>query len=137
MPIPSEKNVLIVESRPTLTHMLESHFDSHGIKVFSATTGVGALKKTEQYHPDLIVLDTSLSDMDSTDFVVQIRENWKTSWIPVLAVSGFPFMRAKCLDSGCNVFLPKPFTTDELVSSIKELLKKTVVVADPSLVGAY
>ena len=137
MPMLSEKNVLIVESRPTLTRMLEGYFDSHGVKVFSAITGVGALKKTERYHPDLIVLDTSLSDMDSADFVTQIRKNWKTSRIPVLAVSGFSFMRASYLASGCNVFLPKPFTADELVSSIKELLKKSATVVDPSLVGAY
>ncbi len=119
----SQNKVLIVEKHPGLTRMLEDHLDSLSVKAFVATSGAGGLKKAKQYRPDLILVDTGLSDMEGTELVVQIRENWQTSRIPILAISGFQFMRRECLDSGCNAFLPKPFSADELVSTIKSLLQ--------------
>jgi two-component system, OmpR family, KDP operon response regulator KdpE len=123
MSIPSEKKVLIVESHPKMAQMLESHYESLSLKTLTAMSGLGALKKADEHRPDLILLDTSLSDMEGTEVAAGIREKWKTHRIPILAVSGFSFLKATYLGSGCNAFLAKPFTADELVSSIKRLLK--------------
>lgn len=102
--------------------MLESHLETLNFKPLLAMSGVGALKKAEQHCPDLILLDTGLSDMDGAEVAAGIRDNWKTHRIPILAISGFSFSRTKCLESGCNIFLSKPFTVDELLSGIKKLL---------------
>lgn len=122
MTLPSEKKILIVESHPRLTHLLERQLESLSLKVFTAMSGLGALKKAHDYFPDLIILDTSLSDMDAIEVAAGIRERWKTHRIPILAVSGFSFLKATYLGSGCNVFLSKPFTADKLVDSIQALL---------------
>lgn len=123
MSIPSEKKVLIVEAHPTLTNMLENDFETLSLKTLTAMSGLGALKKADQHLPDLILLDTSLSDMDAAEVATGIRERWKTHRIPILAISAFSFMKATFLGCGCNAFLAKPFAVEQLVSTIKRLLK--------------
>src|SRR5215470_11396089 len=51
-----------------------------------------------------------------------VRQNDKTKSIPILAMSGTPMDKRKCLEMGCNDFIPKPFTVSSLLLQLLELI---------------
>ncbi len=76
--------------------------------------------------PDLILMDIIMPVTDGFEAARLIRQNPKTSSIPILAVTALydPIYEEECLESGCNDHIAKPFTTKELVSRIEKLLNQ-------------
>jgi CheY-like chemotaxis protein len=120
-----EKTVLIVESLPNQTGKLERQFALLGLRTLIATTGSGAIEAVQRHHPDLILLDVGLPDIDGLEVVAHIRNDSKTQRIPIVAMSIFAHMKAKCLDRGCIDFLQKPARMLELVSRVKRCLRES------------
>jgi CheY-like chemotaxis protein len=69
-------------------------------------------------------MDIRMPKMDGLEAVARIRNNPKTRSIPIIAATGnaLPGDREKCLDSGCDDYLAKPFTHRELRAAIEKLL---------------
>jgi DNA-binding response OmpR family regulator len=112
------KIVLIVENQPNYTQLLVKQILFAGLKPIVAITGTGGLRKVAECHPDLILLEVELSDMDGLSFVSEMRRNRDGDRIPIVAMSVFPHLKARCLEGGC--VLGKKFraawmrnTTDE------------------------
>ncbi len=124
MPSLSAKKVLIVEDHPMLSDILERHLGDLGLKVAIARTGEGALNKSAELVPNLILLDLGLPDMNGLEVVSVIRNNPLTSRIPIIAVSGSKYLKAQALARGCNDFLAKPFFLLDAVIRIKTFLNR-------------
>jgi CheY-like chemotaxis protein len=118
-----KKKILIVEDHPILIRLLEEQIEQFGYRVYHAKNGKEALKKTAADLPDLILLDIRLPELDGFQVASMIRQDPKTRSIPILAVSGLPGDKEKCVKSGCNDYLAKPFTIRELVVHVKRLLE--------------
>lgn len=118
-----EKSVLIVEGMPDQIGKLKKQFALLGLRTFVATTGSGAIEAVQEHHPDLILLDVGLPDIDGLEVIAQLRNNSNTQRIPIVAMSIFAHMRAHCLDSGSVDFLQKPVRMLELVSRVKRWLR--------------
>jgi DNA-binding response OmpR family regulator len=119
----SEKTVLIVDSQPREAAALQKQLAFAGFKTEIATTGEGAVKILEARAPDIVLLDASLSDIDSGEVVAFIRSDLRTCRLPVVAMSVFPHMKGKCLQSGCDDFLQKPIKILDLVARIRRALR--------------
>jgi DNA-binding response OmpR family regulator len=119
----SEKTVLIVDSQPREAAALQKQLTFAGFKTEIATTGEGAVKILEARAPDIVLLDASLSDIDSGEVVVFIRSDLRTCRLPVVAMSVFPHMKGKCLQNGCDDFLQKPIQILDLVARIRRALR--------------
>ncbi len=102
------KTVLIVEKRLSHSQSLVRQTLSAGFNPIVATTAEGGLKKAKDYHPDLILLDMELADMDGQRFVTEIRRNPDEDRIPIIAMSILPHLKARCHELGCDDFLLKP-----------------------------
>jgi len=76
--------------------------------------------------PNLIMMDIMMPEMDGLEAARRIRENPHTRAIPIIAVTALSSRKdkKKCLESGCDDYLSKPFTASQLSSSITELLKQ-------------
>ena len=59
--------------------------------------------------------------MDGIDVVNAIRENPVRAKIPIIAISAFSYMKARCLDNGCNGFIQKPIKALELIVQLRKL----------------
>jgi CheY-like chemotaxis protein len=103
--IDSEKTVLIIDNQPREAAALPKQLAFAGFKTEFATTGAGAIQKVEEHPPDIVLLEASLSDVDSLEVVAFIRSDIRTHRIPVLAMSVFAHLKDRCLQGGCDYFL--------------------------------
>jgi CheY-like chemotaxis protein len=118
------KRVLLVEDNKRTVDVLSQELTLLGYQVLAATSGEEAISKASDECPDLIIMDIRMPKMDGLEAVARIRNNPKTRSIPIIAATGnaLPGDREKCLDSGCDDYLAKPFTHRELRAAIEKLL---------------
>jgi len=116
------KTVLIVEKNPDYTQALVKQIRLAGLKPIVAVTGEGGLRMAEECHPDLILLEMELPDMNGLRFVYAIRRNPAADRIPIVAMSAFPDLKSRCLERGCNDFLLKPVRMIDLIARIRQFL---------------
>ena len=121
-----KQKILLVEDSENSVAVMKKEIEVLGYECIVALDGKEAIKKASEYLPDLIVMDILLPKMNGLEATSLIRKNPKTQTVPILAATclAMPGDREKCLQVGCNDYLPKPFTHKELGASIKKLLKK-------------
>jgi DNA-binding response OmpR family regulator len=117
------KLVLIVEKQPNYTQLLVKQIMFAGMRPVVAVTGEGGLRKAMEYHPDLILLELDLTDMDGMQLVSLLKERPVINKIPIVAMSIFSYMRFPALYGGCDDFLTKPVRMLELLAHIRRLLQ--------------
>ncbi len=116
--------VLVVDDRKRTLQTIETILAQQHYSVITAETGEDALRKAEEYRPDLVVLDVALPDIDGMEVCKRIRQ---TSTIPILIMTGEAkdeFDRILGLELGADDYLCKPFHLRELVARIKALLRR-------------
>lgn len=116
------KTVLIVEKQPNYTQPLVKQVMFAGLRPFVAVTGEGGLRKATEYHPDLILLELDLTDMDGLEFVSLLKERPRLEKIPIIAMSIFSYMKMAALYGGCDDFLKKPVRMIDLMARIRQYL---------------
>jgi len=121
-----KKKILIVDDHRDLIYILQKQVESLGYDFILATNGKQAVDMTTTELPDFIILDIMMPEMDGLEATRLIRENPDTHSIPILASTPLSTLEVKedCLKNGCNDYIAKPFTTEELGSRIGELLKQ-------------
>ncbi len=124
-----KKKILIVEDDLDIVDLLQSQVKALGYDSIVAGNGKQAVDMATSQLPHLILMDIMLPVMDGLDATRQIRENPITCSIPIIAVTalGGQKDKEKCLQSGCDDYLSKPFTQFtrlQLYSHIEKLLKQ-------------
>jgi len=120
------KKILIVEDIPGLIHILELEVQRLGYETILANNGQEAVEMAIAQLPNLIMMDIMMPEMDGLEAARLIHENPKTRSIPIIAVTALSSRKdkEKCLESGCDDYLSKPFTASQLSSSITALLQQ-------------
>jgi len=115
--------VLVVEDDEAIADVLRRSLRAEGHEVRSAGDGVEALRASEEFAPDLVVLDLGLPRLDGTEVLKRIRAE---SDVPVLILTARTETtdRVDGLDSGADDYLPKPFERAELLARIRALLRR-------------
>jgi DNA-binding response OmpR family regulator len=116
------KTVLVVEKQPNYTQLLVKQIMFAGLRPVVAVTGEGGLRKAVEYHPDLILLELDLTDMDGLEFISLLKEKPQLEKIPIVAMSIFPYMKMAALYGGCDDFLKKPVKMIDLMAHIRHFL---------------
>ena len=121
-----KKRILLVEDNPATIDVVQKELEFLGYDPLIADNGEKAIEMAAAELPDLIIMDISLPRMDGLEATAMIRKNPKTESIPILAATAraLPGDREKCLQSGCNDYIAKPFTHRELGAALKKLLKE-------------
>ncbi len=122
-----ETRILLVEDNAAIVDVMQKELELLGYEVTVAKNGIEAVEMAASQLPDLIVMDILMPRMDGFQAASQIRKNTKTQVTPILATTAraLPGDREKCLASGCDDYIAKPFTYRELGARIEKLLKKT------------
>src|SRR5215475_4517614 len=112
---------------------------ARGYDVRTAATGRKALSEAAALHPDIVVLDLGLPDLDGVDVITAIR-GW--SAVPIIVLSGRTSGGDKvaALDAGADDYVTKPFGVEELLARMRAVTRRSSTAEDGSStvdLGAY
>ena len=120
-----KKRILIVDDDPEIVELFVEVLERDGrFEVRTASCGYDAGILTQQFHPDLIVLDFMLPDINGNVVCETIRSNPELAETKIIAISGL-IEEDKIRDlfeAGIDEFIRKPFKISELVGRIGEML---------------
>ena len=121
--------ILVVDDNPEAIQFLKTWLDKHSYQVIEAESGEEALLATENQSPDLVLLDVMMPGLDGIETCKRIRQNEKTSHIPVILVTAHDphVARTEGLMAGANDYITKPVDPDELLARIDALLAEGVL----------
>lgn len=117
------KHVLIVEDDRDINTFLTLELEDAGFTVSSYETGVSGLSAVREDHPDLVVLDLGLPDLDGAEIARRIRHTDDTPII-ILTAADDVGTKVAMLNAGADDYLAKPFHSDELIARINVQLRK-------------
>ncbi len=131
--------VLVVEDEPQLLRAMRITLHARGYEVCTAATGQRALAEAAAAHPDLIVLDLGLPDLDGVTVIEGLR-SWSS--VPIIVLSGRTSGGDKvaALDAGADDYVTKPFGVDELLARIRAVTRRSATTEDGSAtvdIGGY
>ncbi|MPM45911.1 KDP operon transcriptional regulatory protein KdpE [bioreactor metagenome] len=114
--------VLIVEDEESIISFVSLALTGNNFQVVIAKTGKEGILMATTYSPDIILLDLGLPDIDGLEVLKNIRER---SNIPIIidTARGNECDEVAALNMGANDYLAKPFTTDELLTRIRMVIK--------------
>ena len=123
----AKPRLLIVEDDVDISTMLRIFFGGQGYEVDTAYRGVEALEKTRQGMPHLIVLDIMLPDIDGYEVCRNLRQNTRTSHIPVIFLTQKDERsdKLKGLELGADNYITKPFDIEELKLYVQNSLARS------------
>lgn len=115
--------VLVVDDEPQITRVLRHSLSAHRFDVRTAADGISALDTFHDWHPDLIITDLQMPEMDGIELCREIR---KISRIPIiiLSVKGEEKTKVEALDAGADDYVTKPFGIDELLARVRAALRR-------------
>ena len=116
--------ILVVDDEALLVKGIRFNLQNEGYEVITGSNGLEALQKVQQEHPDLVVLDVMMPEMDGLTACGKIRE---FSDVPIIMLTAKTDDMDKLLgfDHGVDDYLTKPFNILELKARIRALLRRT------------
>jgi two-component system, OmpR family, KDP operon response regulator KdpE len=114
--------ILLIEDEPSIRRAVERNLAGHGFDVRGAESGEAGLDLETRFHPDLVLLDLVLPDVDGYEVIERLRSRTTTPII-VLSVQGAEQEKVRALELGADDYLTKPFGVDELLARIRVALR--------------
>src|SRR5579862_625469 len=120
-----QSTVLIVDDNPQNVELLQAFLESLPVKLITAGDGVEALRRVEEHHPDLILLDIMMPHMSGFQVCKRLKADPKTRDIQVLMVTALNELGdiEMATEGGTDDFVSKPVNKFELHTRVKSLLK--------------
>jgi two-component system, OmpR family, KDP operon response regulator KdpE len=115
--------VLVVDDEPALARALAINLRAHGWEVVTAADGRSGLDAAATEHPDVIVLDLGLPDMDGTEVLAGVR-GWTKVPVVVLSARQHGEDKVEALDLGADDYVTKPFAMNELMARLRAAVRR-------------
>ena len=115
--------VLVVDDEPALARALAINLRSHGWEVVTAADGRSALDAAATEHPDVVLLDLGLPDLDGTEVLAGLR-GWTKVPIVVLSARQHGEDKIEALDLGADDYVTKPFAMNELMARLRAAVRR-------------
>jgi PAS domain S-box-containing protein len=123
-PMPESPLILLVEDNEVNINTFSSYLTTQGYRILLAQNGQDAINFSQSYHPDLILMDIHLPDMNGIQAIKYICQQSKPVRIPIIALTAQTVVsdREQCLAAGANQYLTKPVKLRELRHTIQQYL---------------
>ena len=115
--------ILVVDDEPQLIRVLRTGLKSRGYDVRGASDGESGLETFSEWHPDLVITDLAMPNVDGLEFCRRLRA---MSQVPIIVLSakGEEKTKVEALDIGADDFVTKPFGIDELLARVRASLRR-------------
>ena len=121
MDISKMKLILVAEDEECNFELIKNVLNNR-YRILRARNGIEAVTLNEEEHPDMILMDIRMPEMNGLDATRIIKEVNPT--VPVLALSAYAFQDSiqEARDAGCNEFISKPFKVEHLIETIEKYI---------------
>lgn len=122
----TKPKLLIIEDDPDVAEMLTGYFRAQSYDVFAVNWGEDGVRSSLQTHPDLIILDIRLPDIDGYEVARRLRGDRRTADIPIIFLTEKRDRadRLQGLEIGADDYITKPFDVQELRLRVRNALKR-------------
>ena len=120
------KKVLVVEDDKDILLLVKMYLDNEGFRTITAANGAEALKQVKSEHPDLVVLDLMLPEIDGLEVCKKLRVTPQTAMLPIIMLTAKSEESDTVvgLELGADDYVGKPFSPRALVARIKALFRR-------------
>jgi two-component system KDP operon response regulator KdpE len=126
--------VLVVEDEPQIVRALRINLKARGYEVDAAPDGRAALDLAARRHPDVVILDLGLPDMDGIEVIKGLR-GWLSVPIIVLSARHASDEKVQALDAGADDYVTKPFGMDELLARLRAAIRRAAPAEEAALIS--
>jgi two-component system, OmpR family, response regulator len=124
--------MLVVDDEPGILDVVSMALRHHGFVVETAGSGREALELVRRWHPHVMVLDVMLPDMDGFDVARRLAAEHAEVPILYLSARDTTADKVRGLTTGGDDYVTKPFSLEELIARLRNILRRTGVARDAS-----
>jgi two-component system cell cycle response regulator DivK len=123
------KTILYIEDNPQNMRLVRKMLNTGGYAMLEATDGTTGVDLAVREHPDLILMDINLPDIDGMEATRRLKAMHPTARIPVIALTANAMHgdRERFTNAGCDGYLAKPVTKNELLNIVAYFLDQAAV----------
>lgn len=116
--------ILYIEDNADNMLLVRRALEARGYRVVGAEDGLTGLSLVEAEHPDVVLLDINLPDVDGYEVVRRLRANQTSRSLPVVAITAkaLPGDAERALAAGCDLYMSKPIAVRELWATLERIL---------------
>jgi len=126
--VPDPVRILVVDDTADMREVLETTLAQHGAKVRAAASAAEALETMRQWRPDLLISDIGMPDEDGYALIRKVRQLGPEGGgdVPAIALTSFAQAqdRARALNAGFQLHVPKPVDTSELLTAVANVFAR-------------
>ncbi len=122
----SRSRILLVDDEPDIVETVSFMLQSRNYQVSVASGGQEGIEKAKEEHPDLVLLDIMMPDIDGYDVCMKLKADADTKDIPIIMLTAKGESEAvlKSHSLGADDYVVKPFSLPTLLSKLKKFLDK-------------
>lgn len=119
------KTILLIDDDPAVGRLVEVILSPLGFTVYQAFTGLDGLRRSYELHPDLVILDVMMPDLNGFDVGIRLRE---MSSVPILMLTAYSNEKEmlRGFAVGVDDFVKKPFNKNELEARVRALIRRSI-----------
>jgi two-component system KDP operon response regulator KdpE len=125
--------ILVVDDEQEIRRLLKVALTAYGYDISEAANGQEGLTQAAILHPDLLILDMSLPDLDGLEVIRRLRE-WSKIPIIILSVREQDQDKIQALEEGADDYVTKPFSMGELIARIRVAIRHQFVRNDEPVI---
>jgi len=116
--------ILVVDDSPRTLEVIQRNLEAAGYEVFTAPSVEEAIAFLEQNSVDLVITDIKMPKISGLDLLKYVKENIKAT--EIMIITGYPSIKGavNAVKNGAEDYLTKPFTDEELLSAVSNMLEK-------------
>ena len=115
--------ILVVEDDRPIRNLIITTLKTHDYKYLAAENGSSAILEASSHHPDIVLLDLGLPDMEGVEVIKKIR-TWSNMPIIVISARSEDTDKIEALDAGADDYITKPFDMEEVLARIESNLRR-------------
>jgi two-component system cell cycle response regulator DivK len=120
--------ILCIEDNPQNMRLVRKILTGAGHRILEAVDARTGIEMAQRERPNLVLMDVNLPDIDGLEATRRLKAIPLVADIPVIALTANAMHgdRERCLEAGCNGYIPKPITKNELLNTVAHFLAQPV-----------
>jgi CheY-like chemotaxis protein len=116
--------VLVIDDERIVSMILKYAFEAIGYETIAADGGRSGIRTAQDEHPDAIVLDLMMPEVNGLDVIDALRQEEATRDVPILVLTAVTMSRehGECMAAGADLVLTKPFDPQDVADAVEDLL---------------